>query len=342
MKKARQVIYTFARAQIQRGFQKDLREYSKSRRTFEEFLDNLKAQNLSDNLSDSEMFAGGNSTNNKSKPILKLYAEPKNYSPIMSSTPGIKISTKLEGTAERVRYTATEGFFETLDSNSGIIGGGHKNYIEVPISQEVYWSCVPTSSTGKPSSPSSLKKEVSIKAEALIGLLKVAEQELKISSSDSLYYTVEDTLNVITEEAGDIQQMSNISFNGGEFSYPSSWIKGKNYIQDKTTGKTLTYSSKNCSEKELNNWIKGEIKRKLLGAEGSNTLRQPLSKKQKEPGLTEYGYAIGSKIDSGKEVLLKTTIFYNGKTRYEFQSALPPVAKAEYENVIGSFRLVRQ
>jgi hypothetical protein len=136
--------------------------------------------------------------------------------------------------------------------------------------------------------------------------------------------------------------MSSISFNGCEFNCPSSWIKGKDFIQDKTTGKAITYSSKNCSEKELNNWINGEIKRKLLATESSNALRQPLSKEQKEPGLTEYSYAIGSKMDGKKEVLLKTTIFYNGKTRYEFRSAVSPVVDTEYENIVGSFRLVDQ
>jgi hypothetical protein len=55
-----------------------------------------------------------------------------------------------------------------------------------------------------------------------------------------------------------------------------------------------------------------------------------------EGDLTAYRYAIRSRGD-GSETLLRTTVFFDGERRYEFQAAIPPVAEEEYAAIVASF-----
>lgn len=129
------------------------------------------------------------------------------------------------------------------------------------------------------------------------------------------------------------------STDGWTIDYPSSWDKvEQDYIQEESTGKTVVFFSKGCSKEELESWIESEIKRKLEATEADNTLAQTL-KKEQSGNLLVYSYTINSKMD-GSEWLLKNTIFYDGKMRYEFRTQLPPITEKEYGEIIKSFKII--
>jgi len=129
------------------------------------------------------------------------------------------------------------------------------------------------------------------------------------------------------------------SSDGWTIDYPSSWnIVEQSFIQEESTGKTVEFFSQSCSKEELESWIESEIKRKLEAPEADNTLAQAL-KKEQSGNLLVYTYTINSKMD-GSEWLLKNTIFYDGKRRYEFRTQFPPVTEKEYDEIIKSFKII--
>lgn len=129
------------------------------------------------------------------------------------------------------------------------------------------------------------------------------------------------------------------SVDGWEINYPASWNKlEQNYIQEESTGKTVVFYSDSCNKEELEKWIDSEIKRKLEATEAGNTLDQPLHMEQIE-NLLVYSYTINSKIESS-ETLLKNTIFFDGKRRYEFRTQFPPVTELEYGEIVKSFKII--
>jgi hypothetical protein len=126
---------------------------------------------------------------------------------------------------------------------------------------------------------------------------------------------------------------------GWSFHFPAHWNRldeELGYVQDPFTGKTVTFASALTSQAELERWIESEITRKLGATEAENTLPEPLSVRQARD-LTVYRYAIRSRIESS-ETLLRTTIFFDGHRRYQFEAAIPPVAEEEYEAILASFR----
>jgi hypothetical protein len=125
---------------------------------------------------------------------------------------------------------------------------------------------------------------------------------------------------------------------GWSFRYPVHWsrldLEG-GFVQDPATGRTVTFGSAPTSQAELEQWLEAEIGRKLDATEAENTLAEPLTVTE-EKGLTAYRYAIRSRGD-GSETLLRTTVFFDGARRYEFQAAIPPVAEEEYAAIVASF-----
>jgi hypothetical protein len=126
---------------------------------------------------------------------------------------------------------------------------------------------------------------------------------------------------------------------GWSFRYPMHWDRldeGSGFVQDTTTGKTVTFASSATTQAELEGWLESEIDRKLAATEAENTLAEPLTIVQ-ESSLTVYRYAILSRMEAS-ETLLRTTVFFDGQRRYEFHAAIPPVAEEEYEAILDSFR----
>jgi hypothetical protein len=125
---------------------------------------------------------------------------------------------------------------------------------------------------------------------------------------------------------------------GWSFRYPMHWDRldeESGFIQDTTTGKTVTFASQPTTQAELERWLESEIARKLAASEAKNTMAEPLTSVQ-EGAPAVYRYAILSRME-GSETLLRTTVFFDGQRRYEFYAPIPPVAEEEYQAVIGSF-----
>jgi hypothetical protein len=125
---------------------------------------------------------------------------------------------------------------------------------------------------------------------------------------------------------------------GWSFRYPAHWTRldeEVGFVQDTTTGKTVTFASQPTTQAELERWLESEIDRKLNAAEAGNTLLEPLAVVQKGD-LTIYRYAILSRRES-VETTLRTTVLFDGQRRYEFRAAVPPVAEREYETILASF-----
>ncbi len=104
--------FRYVRSELQREFDKDLREYAKDLVTFDAFLKDI---------------------------AFRLYVFPGKYTPAMSSTPGIRIHAAYIGTAGKVRYTAQQGKMFTWDAATGKISDGAPE-IEVPYGLQAYWS----------------------------------------------------------------------------------------------------------------------------------------------------------------------------------------------------------
>jgi hypothetical protein len=125
---------------------------------------------------------------------------------------------------------------------------------------------------------------------------------------------------------------------GWSFRYPMHWDRldeELGFVQDTTTGKTVTFASLPTAQAELEQWLESEIARRLAATEADNTLAEPLSVGQ-QGALTAYRYAILSRLEAS-ETLLRTTVFFDGQRRYEFYAAIPPVSEEEYEAVVTSF-----
>jgi hypothetical protein len=126
---------------------------------------------------------------------------------------------------------------------------------------------------------------------------------------------------------------------GWSFAYPPSWqlVEELGMVQEPATGKTVTFRvDDTASRAELEAWIEGEMARKLDATEADNSLAEALSMEQRGDQAV-YRYAITSKMEAS-DTLLWTAVFYDGRRRYEFQAAGPPVAEAEFEAILASFR----
>lgn len=104
--------YQYSRAEVQKNFDTDLREYA---RDIEELRLLLKKLNFT------------------------LLVFPGKYAVTMSSTPGIRIWAEYKGPVWKVRYSAEKGVLLTWDAATGNISKGVQQ-IDLPRGIPVYWS----------------------------------------------------------------------------------------------------------------------------------------------------------------------------------------------------------
>lgn len=151
-----QPTYQYTREEIQKSFNKDLREYAKDANTFETLLNN---------------FSFG------------LLAYPEKYTLTMSSTPGIRILAQYNGMADKVEYSTTYGKLLTWDNTSGKISEYGQN-VELPLTTPVYWSPL-VNGAGKEAN------EIAVKATILNKNDRLAQKQVNIKYDGSTYfYTV--------------------------------------------------------------------------------------------------------------------------------------------------------
>lgn len=156
--------YRFSRAEVQKDYSEDLREYSKDKNKFGSFVISLNNDNL-------------------------ILHSMSRYSPTMSEVLGLKIMSVYEGKADQIRYTATDG---EIFSRNGSNFENQGKILTVPMNSEVYWS--PTFGGDTLSKVST----ITVKAEALNEGIKVAEQNMRIQNS-GLVYTIEENSNIVAD-----------------------------------------------------------------------------------------------------------------------------------------------
>ncbi len=123
----------------------------------------------------------------------KLLVYPEKYALTMSSSPGICISAQCNGPVDKVRYSTTFGSLLTWDIPSGKISDRGKD-IELPYETPVYWT--PVDGTGLPPTTDKITVKVSI----LNKHDKLAEKQLDIYYDGSMYFTVQKSPDIKTQE----------------------------------------------------------------------------------------------------------------------------------------------
>lgn len=149
----------FTRTEVKKYFSNDLTEYSKSLEKFIGFLNSFN---------------------------LKLQVGPEKYSMAMSSTPGIRISAEYSAGADKVRFSATSGAFETWDVTNGYISPQGKT-VDLPITVPVYWY------------PENFKdKNITVTVIVLDKQgKKLGEKQVNITYDDSMFYTVQPAQGIV-------------------------------------------------------------------------------------------------------------------------------------------------
>lgn len=156
-----QAEYRFTRAEVQKDYNEDLKEYSKDKNKFGDFAITLNNDNL-------------------------IIHSMKKYSPAMSSVFGLKIMSTYEGKADNIRYTATEGILMRDISSEK-----REKTLTVPANTPIYWSPF--------GDGTSLKADkITVKVEALNQGIKIAEQTLCINK-EGILYIMEENTNVLAD-----------------------------------------------------------------------------------------------------------------------------------------------
>jgi hypothetical protein len=149
-----QLKYQYTRTGVQQSYQQDPWEYSRDIKVFSDFLNQL---------------------------AFKLLVFPEQYTPAMSSTPGIRIAAEYRNPVGKVRYAADNGVLFKWDSSTGQMSGGAKT-VELPYGNSVYWS--PVSKDGQINGAENTKVTVTIFDPQGN---KVGEKLATIRCADSMY-----------------------------------------------------------------------------------------------------------------------------------------------------------
>ena len=104
--------YQCTREQLQKSYDKDLREYARDLKEFEYLINSFS---------------------------LRLIAYPEKYKLTMSSTPGIQVLAEYVGNANRVEYSTNNGKLLTWDSGTAKISE-YGQEVEMSLGMPVYWS----------------------------------------------------------------------------------------------------------------------------------------------------------------------------------------------------------
>jgi beta-lactamase regulating signal transducer with metallopeptidase domain len=156
--------YLYTRAEVQKGYGQDLREYSKDTGALETLLNSFG---------------------------FRLHAYPDKYAPIMSATPGIQIMAEYRGPAARARFATGNGALLTWDNSTGKVSNGLSS-IELPLGTPVYWS--PIDPAGRIFAGD--KSPVTITLLDKQGK-SIAEKQLVIIYDGSMYYTVQPAIDIV-------------------------------------------------------------------------------------------------------------------------------------------------
>lgn len=154
--------YEYKRVEVQKNFDRDLREYTKSLEVFSRFIDSFN---------------------------FKVKVFPEKYTPLMSSVPGIRISVEYAGIVDRIRYSASSGTLFVSNNMSD-----RPRIMELPKDMFVYWS--PTSEDIK-----GLTEKNSIITVTLLDKQgnTIGEKQVTINEEKDMFYTVGTAPGVVVD-----------------------------------------------------------------------------------------------------------------------------------------------
>lgn len=157
--------YKFSREEIQKGYDRDLREFAKSKDELMQLVESI---------------------------YFKVFASPEKYSPAMSSTPGIRLLAIYDGgQVAKVRYQAKGGRMFTWNTSSGKISDASKT-LELSYKEEAYWSPIIENSL-----PGLKSEEITITLLNESGK-QIAQRKVVFQNEEGLTYTVKPALGIVT------------------------------------------------------------------------------------------------------------------------------------------------
>ncbi|MGE5416072.1 MAG: DUF4825 domain-containing protein [Acidobacteriota bacterium] len=146
----------YLRVQLQQCYEKDLRSYSKDVTTFTRFLKSMD---------------------------MTFTVKPTQYALIMSSTPGMQITTQYYGKADKVHYTTSFGRFFGWDKKTGKMNE-YSSSVVLPLDTPIFWTPL-----GTP--PERGVKNIQIKATVYLKTTAITEKQINIKYDGTLYYSVD-------------------------------------------------------------------------------------------------------------------------------------------------------
>lgn len=128
------------------------------------------------------------------------------------------------------------------------------------------------------------------------------------------------------------------SNDGWTIQYPASWDKiTDSSLQESATEKYISFRTHAIPEEGVEKWLDSEIERKLSFEEADNKLFEDVTKETKGD-FTVYKYAIQSAYVRPTNISELRNIIYVGNEHiYEFHGQIPPLTKAEFENIVNTF-----
>jgi bla regulator protein BlaR1 len=121
------------------------------------------------------------------KSNMTIVANPAGYSSYQSMYPGIGITIKYKGKADKVRYSTNYGSLETWDRGGTWKVKGYGNKVELPINMPVYWSAL---GNGKTTNIPSAKK-ITINVSVLNKKQVLEQKELIVVHTNSDAYQLD-------------------------------------------------------------------------------------------------------------------------------------------------------
>lgn len=148
--------------------------------------------------------------NRNNNVVLKLITAPEEYSPAMSSMPGIAILSNFTGKVDKIVYSVDSGNFLTWDLETEIVSEPSKK-IELTKNKLVYWSPLEKGSD-------KIANQAEVTVTLLEGSKTIEERQIHIQNGDGTkMYTVVPMDNVVISKSISSQRISQLS---GEIAKP--------------------------------------------------------------------------------------------------------------------------
>jgi len=186
--------YQYSRAEAQKSYDNDLREYAKDINALETLLKSL---------------------------AFRLHVYPEKYALTMSSTPGIRIAAEYRGSAAKARYATESGTLLTWEVTTGKVSK-NLSTIELPLDTPAYWS--PVAPAGQ--IPADSQSQVTVTLLDAQGQ-RIDEKQVTIVYDGLMYYTVQPGMGMVigeetlylNQKPGDMDSAAGLAIKSRSYAY---------------------------------------------------------------------------------------------------------------------------